>query len=361
MSMADERSDSQSALDQDQQERAMIAHDLRHALFALVAAAERSLRHPEQVDTQAFARQVLSQSLMARAWLDDFARPERGVGHCDIAQLLEDLRGLALHPERLRIEGSSQARARASSARVTRILLNLLRNAEEASERRAEGSPIVIEVSAGAPERIAIRLRDRGDGIPQALQARLFDSGSKGDESQGQGLGLASARRLAREMGGELELESSSAEGSCFRLDLPLATGPAPKTETSELPTAAQAQHILVVDDDPNTLRAYRDILGLDGHMVETCIDAHEGLEQLIEGSFDLALIDVHLPGLPGPLFFEALCERAPERRDRIVFSTGDLTRPETRAFLENCGCPFLFKPFDLDELRALLQRMQTL
>ena len=68
-----------------------------------------------------------------------------------------------------------------------------------------------------------IHVADEGGGIDPAEQERIFEPFEKGSSSEGSGLGLAIARRLARAMGGEIQLQSAVGEGSRFTLVLPAA------------------------------------------------------------------------------------------------------------------------------------------
>jgi len=72
-------------------------------------------------------------------------------------------------------------------------------------------------------------VRDHGPGVPRAVATRIFDAfdrgtRSEGDPTPGVGLGLALARGLARDMGGDLKLRSpdDNTPGACFELTLPL-------------------------------------------------------------------------------------------------------------------------------------------
>ena len=65
-------------------------------------------------------------------------------------------------------------------------------------------------------------LRDAGIGIPEELQARIFDSFLTGRRG-GTGLGLAIAKKILQDHGGDVELVESSSQGTSFRLTLPIA------------------------------------------------------------------------------------------------------------------------------------------
>jgi signal transduction histidine kinase len=68
-----------------------------------------------------------------------------------------------------------------------------------------------------------ITLTDNGPGVPERVQARLFQPFSASQTPEGSGLGLAIARELARAHGGDLELADSGPKGATFALTLPLA------------------------------------------------------------------------------------------------------------------------------------------
>lgn len=107
--------------------------------------------------------------------------------------------------------------------RLLQAVLNLVRNAVEARARR-----IVLRSRAEAGWRdvrgrrvpaLRIEVEDDGDGVPDAIMSTLFEPMVSG-RADGTGLGLALAREIAREHGGELTWRRLEA-GSCFVLSLP--------------------------------------------------------------------------------------------------------------------------------------------
>lgn len=107
----------------------------------------------------------------------------------------------------------------ADREQLYRILLNILRNAAEAMKGRDFGNVTVKAAREGAG--VAIRICDNGRGIPDAVQAKLFQPFAASTRSAGTGLGLAIARDLARAHGGDVVLESTSPSGTCFRVEIP--------------------------------------------------------------------------------------------------------------------------------------------
>lgn len=108
--------------------------------------------------------------------------------------------------------------ARARHDDVSQIVHVLLENAA----RHAAGGAVEVAVAAHGRE-VEVRVTDRGPGISPGLVPRLFERGVRGPGSSGQGLGLSIAERLAREMGGRLQLapRRDGQPGATFVLRLP--------------------------------------------------------------------------------------------------------------------------------------------
>lgn len=96
------------------------------------------------------------------------------------------------------------------------VLVNLIQNALEATP---PGGRVTLHL-AGGPGRIVAEVRDTGPGVPEAVRARLFEPVRSAKEG-GSGIGLAISGQLARHLGAELTLASSSASGTVFRVVLP--------------------------------------------------------------------------------------------------------------------------------------------
>ncbi len=103
-----------------------------------------------------------------------------------------------------------------------RVLTNLVRNARQAIE--ASARPGSIEVSAFAEdEGVVIVIGDTGPGLPEKARDHLFTAFQGGVRKGGIGLGLVIAAELVRGHGGTLELQRSDADGTEFRITLPLS------------------------------------------------------------------------------------------------------------------------------------------
>jgi signal transduction histidine kinase len=109
--------------------------------------------------------------------------------------------------------------ARGEFRRVLQILLNLIGNAVR---HAPPGTAVDVSVDA-AGDRAAVMVADHGRGLAPADQARIFEKFVRiaPTEGSGSGLGLYIARRLARAMGGDLQVDSAPGEGARFVLILP--------------------------------------------------------------------------------------------------------------------------------------------
>jgi signal transduction histidine kinase len=166
-----------------------------------------------------------------------YARLERGglgnrIQQVDAGELLAQITGRAAERARqcgveLLVESPPEARqpqVLADPSAVEQILFNLVDNA---CKYAANSANAPLEISARVEGNFwRLRVRDRGPGIAAEVRARLFQPFSKSahDAAQsapGVGLGLALCRRLARDMHGELRLETPPGGGAAFVLSLP--------------------------------------------------------------------------------------------------------------------------------------------
>ncbi|MDE3010086.1 MAG: PAS domain-containing protein [Pseudomonadota bacterium] len=184
--------------------------------------------------------------------------------------------------------------------RIQQILLNLAGNAVKFTEQGR------VTVSVRQREKgIAIAVEDTGIGIAAERLERIFEPFAQADASMtrrfgGTGLGTTISRQLAHRMGGTIEVASRLGEGSCFMLTLPLAAGRRPPAADAAGMPVLPPLRVLVADDMPQNLELLQLRLGRLGHHVRTVGNGREALDCMARETFDVALIDIHMPVLDG-------------------------------------------------------------
>jgi two-component system NtrC family sensor kinase len=115
---------------------------------------------------------------------------------------------------------------------------------------------------------------------------------------------------------------------------------------------------ILVVDDEPLVTLLMAEALVLEGHDVDTAKNGQEALEKIAACAYDAILSDLRMPELDGVGLYRALDQQHPGLLPRIAFVSGTTEPVEYASFLEETGVPVLRKPFAIDDLQRLVQRL---
>ncbi|MDD4500177.1 MAG: PAS domain S-box protein [Bacteroidales bacterium] len=188
--------------------------------------------------------------------------------------------------------------------RLKQILTNLLSNAIKFTE----DGEVELQVDYKLTEKdhvvYAFRVRDTGIGISKANQNKLFKAFTQADSSTtrrfgGTGLGLTISNLLAQKMGSGITVDSKPGKGSTFSFSLETTcrcVADIDKERTEPLPL----KKVLIVDDNATNRRLLQENFRYWG--VE-CTESDNGLSalQLIdEQSFDLMIIDYHMPYVDG-------------------------------------------------------------
>jgi CheY-like chemotaxis protein len=117
---------------------------------------------------------------------------------------------------------------------------------------------------------------------------------------------------------------------------------------------------VLVVDDDPTVLRAFRRVLASD-HEVLTARDGAEALRVVLGGTrVDAIICDIGMPKLDGPAFFSELFELRPQMMPRVVFCTGGQPNEKTQRFLDRLQAPLLYKPVAVADLKQAIESVRS-
>jgi PAS domain S-box-containing protein len=249
----------------------------------------------------------------------------------------------------------------ANEPRLGQVFLNLIVNAAQAIEEgRADENEIRLVTRVGSDGRVLIEVHDTGSGMTETVIEQLFTPFfTTKPIGVGTGLGLSICHRIVTSIGGELGVETEAGKGSCFRVQLPATTGEiaerAPATPASG--DSKRRASVLVIDDEEMVGSAIRRALSA-GHDVTVKTNAPEALAVLQAGAqFDVVLCDLMMPHMTGMEFYAELERLFPDQASRVVFLTGGTFTVAAREFLAKARRPSIEKPFDVGELRAIVDR----
>lgn len=248
---------------------------------------------------------------------------------------------------------------RGDPTRLRQILLNLLGNAIKFTER----GEVSLTVEMLAPQGLRCTVCDTGPGLDDEQQRRLFRRFEQAEGARtasrygGSGLGLAICQELAVAMGGGIELVSAPGEGACFVVRLPLMRAAA----MPDVRPSAAALHggpvpvreVLLVEDDAIVADALSGLLQAQGQRVVHAGHALAAMTALATRSFDVAFVDLDLPGMDGLTLARQLRVQGFDRLMIAITARAD-TEAESQAMAAGFDA-FLRKPLTGEMLAAAL------
>jgi CheY-like chemotaxis protein len=226
---------------------------------------------------------------------------------------------------------------------MEQVLLNLLVNARDAMP---EGGPIEIHVIPKECGVSCLSIRDRGHGMDEATQKRIFQPffSTKPD---GTGLGLATVLDIVERHGASIDVTSAPGRGTTFDVRFPAAPAAMerdPGSGQNSVPPHRGVRVLLAEDHDLVRATAQRMLERL-GFRVVAVRHGREALVELTSGEpFDLLIADVVMPELDGVRLLDELARR--NRSLPTVLVSGQSNGPHEDARGETLPHPFLRKPF---------------
>lgn len=120
-------------------------------------------------------------------------------------------------------------------------------------------------------------------------------------------------------------------------------------------PGADKQKHLLVVEDNAELARIYRELFQAHGYEVSLAGNGVSGLKFILDNPVDAIICDLSMPQLEGDMFHMTVQRVRPELGGRFVFLTGNSDNPKYAEFLEKVTCPVLYKPVAVDKLLETL------
>jgi signal transduction histidine kinase len=271
---------------------------------------------------------------------------------------------------------------RGDPGRLRQVLLNLVGNAIKFTDEGEVGVKVLADVFEEKAVKFHFIVSDSGVGIAPDKADMIFESFNQADASTtrhygGTGLGLTISRCLVGMMDGRLWVESELGVGSRFHFTVRLITEENNVDVTQTSPSPA----ILIVDplvtrcllrDTGDFLRGLSILLAEDnrvnqkiavrllekrGHHTVLASNGKEALEALAQGSFDLVLMDVHMPDMDGIEATMAIREK--EKTTGLHQPVIAMTALAMKGDRERCLAAgmdgYLSKPIDLQQLDDVL------
>jgi len=271
----------------------------------------------------------------------------------------------------LDLAASLPPRLRFDPVRVRQCVTNLLSNAVKFTSTGEVNVHVSMPRTGPNAGLVQVRVSDTGVGMDEDSIERLFKPFTQADSSTtrrfgGTGLGLSITRRLAQMMGGEVTAKSKPGEGSTFMFTFaadPVSSiggQPGDETGTRGPSRPSGPLSVLVVDDVPLNRKVARLFMEHQGWTVAEAAHGGEALAMLEKTTFDIVLLDVHMPVMDGPETLDRIrAAEAPWRTVPVIALTANAMSGDRERYLQMGMDGYIAKPIDQRELFAEIGRVR--
>lgn len=196
----------------------------------------------------------------------------------------------------------------AAESEIREALTNLIFNSVDAMP---SGGTITLrtrslgKTASGSPREVVVEVIDTGVGMDEDARRRCLEPFFTTKGERGTGLGLAMVYGTVERHGANIEIESVPGAGTTMRLRFPVQLAEDIHPVVREDKPALKNLRLLVIDDDPLVLKAMRDILETEGHVVVTANGGQMGIDTFEDGlrhmqPFSAVITDLGMPYVDG-------------------------------------------------------------
>jgi two-component system, cell cycle sensor histidine kinase and response regulator CckA len=251
-------------------------------------------------------------------------------------------------PNRLPIMGDSTS--------LSQALMNLCTNARDAMP---DGGKLTLK-AVREGKRILVAISDTGLGMDKEAAEKCFDPFfTTKPIGKGTGLGLSTTYGIIKSHEGLISVVSQPNQGTTFKMHFPAAEVEEQRPAYVK-PTIVRGngQRVLVVDDEPEILKAMEGLLEYLGYQADFASSGKEGLEKYVQSRPDAVLMDINMPEMDGVACIEELLNHDPHANISIISGYEMEGINGLSEVTKACIKDYLAKPVGLGDLSALLARM---
>jgi signal transduction histidine kinase/ActR/RegA family two-component response regulator len=347
-----------------------VAHDFNNNLTAIMGSAELlKLELPEQGSAHELSDSILqaSQRLaeLTRQLLAYSRKARMLQTPTDLHAVITEAVSLARRSMDPNITivtelGAQRAIIAGDASLLQSAVLNLLINARDAMPNGGKLTVATTSLeltrssSKGLPAGLCVVLEvlDTGRGIPPEQVPHIFDPFfTTKPVGKGTGLGLAAVAGTVKAHGGSIEVNSDVDAGTAFRIYLPCSEPEGVVEPVTATAIVHGEGEILLIEDDAMVSMTAIATLQSFGYRVTHAKDGKTALEHVSAhpGRFQLALLDLRMPGLSGEATFEKLRDFEPSLP--VLIWSGYGAEQDVSSMLKNGAVGFVQKPYRVAEL----------
>jgi len=285
---------------------------------------------------------------------------------CDITELIESV--LLLAEEQLKKHNIKVVRKyeripviEVNKAEMQQVFLAIIINARDAMLPKGGKLEICVKQVKG---NIEVSFSDTGKGIEKENLSKLFEpfyttKGALGGSTiPGIGLGLSVSYGIIQKHRSTIEVNSRVGQGTTFTVKFPTEEVEPKERVIKEQKKKeienAQNMNILIMDDEEEICKIFINWLSAKGHRVKSALTGREAIELVKNEYFNVAFLDIIMPGIPGNIVLEEIKKISPETK--VVMITGKLMNHYLlNKLIQKGASGCIQKPFGIEEIKEVL------